>query len=29
MRSCHEVAGYNIQAEDGEIGHVEDFIVDE
>jgi sporulation protein YlmC with PRC-barrel domain len=28
LRSCHEVAGYNIQAEDGEIGHVEDFIVD-
>jgi uncharacterized protein YrrD len=28
LRSCHEVTGYNIQAEDGEIGHVEDFIVD-
>ena len=28
LRSCHEVAGYHIEAEDGEIGHVEDFIVD-
>ncbi len=28
LRSCHEVKCYNIQAEDGEIGHVEDFIVD-
>ena len=28
LRSCHEVTGYNIQAEEGEIGHVEDFIVD-
>ena len=29
LRSCHEVTGYNIQAEDGEIGHVEDFIIDD
>ena len=29
LRSCHEVTGYHIQAEDGEIGHVEDFIIDE
>jgi len=28
LRSCHEVNGYHIDAEDGEIGHVEDFIVD-
>jgi uncharacterized protein YrrD len=29
LRSCHEVTGYNIQAEDGEIGHVEDFVIDD
>ncbi len=28
LRSCHEVTGYAIQAEDGDIGHVEDFIID-
>jgi uncharacterized protein YrrD len=28
LRSCHEVTGYNIQAEDGDIGHVTDFIID-
>jgi len=28
LRSTHEVSGYNIQATDGEIGHVEDFIID-
>ena len=29
LRSTHEVSGYNIQAADGEIGHVEDFIIDD
>jgi uncharacterized protein YrrD len=29
LRSCHEVTGYHIDAEDGEIGHVEDFIIDD
>lgn len=29
LRSCAEVTGYHIQAEDGEIGHVEDFIIDD
>jgi sporulation protein YlmC with PRC-barrel domain len=29
LRSTHEVTGYHIQADDGEIGHVEDFIVDD
>jgi len=29
LRSSHEVAGYNIEATNGEIGHVEDFIVDD
>jgi hypothetical protein len=29
LRSTHEVTGYFIQATDGEIGHVEDFIIDE
>jgi len=29
LRSTHEVVGYSIQARDGEIGHVEDFIVDD
>jgi uncharacterized protein YrrD len=28
LRSCHEVTGYHIEAEDGEIGHVEDVIID-
>jgi len=29
LRSSHEVTGYHIQAEDGELGHVEDFIIDD
>lgn len=29
LRSSREVTGYSIQASDGEIGHVEDFIVDD
>ncbi len=29
MRSTKEVTGYRIGATDGEIGHVEDFVVDE
>lgn len=29
LRSTHEVSGYNIQALDGEIGHVADFIIDD
>jgi hypothetical protein len=29
LRSLQEVTGYHIEASDGEIGHVEDFIVDE
>ena len=29
LRSTHDVSGHHIQAEDGEIGHVEDFIVDD
>jgi sporulation protein YlmC with PRC-barrel domain len=29
LRSTHEVSGYHIQTADGEIGHVEDFIVDD
>ena len=29
LRSMQEVAGYHIQAEDGELGHVEDFIIDD
>jgi hypothetical protein len=29
LRSAGEVTGYRIQARDGEIGHVEDFIVDD
>jgi uncharacterized protein YrrD len=28
LRSTHDVTGNHIQAEDGEIGHVEDFIID-
>jgi hypothetical protein len=29
LRSVKEVTGYHIEADDGEIGHVEDFIADE
>ena len=29
LRSAKEVMGYHIQAKDGEVGHVEDFFVDE
>lgn len=29
LRSTHEVTGYHIQATDGAIGHVEDFILEE
>jgi len=29
LRSTREVIGYNIQAEDGEIGHVTDFVIDD
>ena len=29
LRSSREVAGYNIEALDGEVGHVEDFVVDD
>ena len=29
LRSAHEVNGYHIQAKDGEIGHVADFIIDD
>jgi sporulation protein YlmC with PRC-barrel domain len=29
IRSVHEVAGYHIQAQDGEIGHVGDFLMDD
>jgi uncharacterized protein YrrD len=29
LRSTHEVSGYHIQATDGEIGHVKDFIIDD
>ena len=29
LRSTHEVSSYYIQAADGEIGHVEDFIIDD
>ena len=29
LRSTHDVDGHHIQATDGEIGHVEDFIVDD
>jgi hypothetical protein len=29
LRSTDDVSGHNIQATDGEIGHVEDFIIDE
>jgi hypothetical protein len=29
LRSTHSVAGYHIQAFDGEIGHIQDFIIDD
>ncbi|MBP2667359.1 MAG: PRC-barrel domain protein [Firmicutes bacterium] len=29
LRSTSEVSGYNIQASDGELGHVDDFIIDD
>jgi sporulation protein YlmC with PRC-barrel domain len=29
LRSTYRVSGYNIHAKDGEVGHVEDFIIDE
>lgn len=29
LRSCKEVAGYYLEASDGRIGHVEDFVVDD
>ena len=29
LRSTNAVSGYHVQASDGEIGNVEDFIVDE
>ena len=29
LRSTHKVSGYNIQTVDGEIGHIEDFIIDD
>jgi hypothetical protein len=29
LRSTDEVTGYHIEASDGEIGHVEDFLVDD
>ena len=29
LRSTYDVSGHNIQARDGEIGHVEDFIIDD
>jgi len=29
LRSASEVTGYNIHASDGEIGHVEDFVIDD
>jgi uncharacterized protein YrrD len=29
LRSTHDVSGYHIQAADGEIGHVEDFVIDD
>ena len=29
LRSTHNVSGYHIQAPDGEIGHVDDFIIDD
>jgi len=29
LRSTNEVTGYNLLASDGEIGHVDDFIIDD
>ncbi|MDP3334174.1 MAG: PRC-barrel domain-containing protein, partial [Methylococcaceae bacterium] len=29
LRSTHDVSGHHIQAEDGDIGHVDDFIIDD
>lgn len=29
LRSTHDVSGHNVQAKDGEIGHVDDFIIDD
>lgn len=29
LRSCHEVVGYRVHASDGEVGHVQGFLVDE
>ena len=29
LRSCHQVTGYHIHARDGDIGHVNDFILDD
>lgn len=29
LRSTHEVTGYHLEALDGEIGHVEDFVIDD
>lgn len=29
LRSCERVTGYHIRAEDGEIGHVQDWVLDE
>ena len=29
LRSTHDISGYYIHAEDGEIGHLEDFIIDD
>ncbi len=29
LRSTHEVAGYSLEALDGEIGHIEDFVIDD
>lgn len=29
LRSTHDVSGYHFQATDGEIGHIEDFIIDD
>jgi len=29
LRSAHEVTGYHVTAQDGELGHVEDFICDD
>ncbi|NTW03933.1 MAG: PRC-barrel domain containing protein [Oscillochloris sp.] len=29
LRSTHEVAGYRIHARDGEIGHIDDFVMDD